>query len=174
MPARLAALALALVLVPLACTRADAEPKVSSSAVEEGQPAPAFRAKGDDGREYSLEGLKGKYVVLYFYPKDDTPGCTVEAKGFRDDAAAFEAKGAVVLGVSLDDAESHQAFRRKYDLNFPLLLDGEQIAAAYGVPVRFGYAARQTFVIGRDGRLLKVFRSVKPEGHSKEILALLK
>lgn len=142
--------------------------------LKDGDAAPAFRAKGDDGKEYALSDLKGKYVILYFYPKDDTPGCTVEAQGFRDDAKALEAKGAIVLGVSLDDAESHKAFREKHSLNFPLLVNGAEIAKAYGVPVTFGYAARQTFVIGRDGQLLKVFRTVKPQGHSDEILALLK
>lgn len=150
-----------------------ASPAIAAE-LKDGDAAPDFRAKSDDGKEYALSELKGKYVVIYFYPKDDTPGCTVEAQGFRDDAKALEAKGAVVLGVSLDDAASHQAFRAKYELNFPLLVTGEAIARAYGVPVTFGYAARQTFVIGRDGNLVKVFRSVKPQGHSDEILALLK
>lgn len=140
----------------------------------QGDAAPDFRAFGDDGKEYSLSALRGKYVVLYFYPKDDTPGCTVEAKGFRDDSAAYEARGAVVIGVSTDDAESHQAFRKAHNLNFPLLVEGREVARMYGVPVRLGYASRQTFVIGKDGVLLKVFRSVTPAGHSKEILDLLR
>lgn len=146
----------------------------SPSKLDAGHKAPEFTATGDDGKEYSLSKLAGKYVVLYFYPKDDTPGCTVEAKGFRDDAKAYEAKGAVVIGVSMDSEKSHQAFRSTHELNFPLLTNARKVADDYGVPVRFGYASRQTFVIGKDGVLLKVFRSVKPEGHSSEILALLK
>ena len=139
----------------------------------DGSTAPAFAAKGDDGKEYSLATLKGKTVVLYFYPKDDTTGCTIEAQEFRDAYEKFQHKGAVVLGVSLDDAASHAAFRKKYNLNFPLLVSGEAIARAYGVPITGGYAARQTFVIARDGKLRKVFRKVNPKGHSAEILALL-
>lgn len=168
---RLAAF-LTLALLPLLAARA--EPAMSSPAsLDAGHRAPDFSALGDDGKTYSLSELAGRYVILYFYPKDDTPGCTVEAKGFRDDAKAYEAKGAVVLGVSLDDAESHQAFRKEYGLNFPLLVDGKELAKKYGVPVRFGYASRQTFVIGKDGVLIKVFRQVTPDGHSKEILSLL-
>ena len=142
-------------------------------ALKEGDPAPAFKAIGDDGKEYSLDGLKGHFVVLYFYPKDDTKGCTIEAKGFRDDYAKYQEKGAVVLGVSLDSAESHKAFRAKYGLNFPLLIGGDTLAKIYGVPTTLGFAHRQTFVIGKDGRLLKIFRDVDPSGHSAEILALL-
>lgn len=146
----------------------------AAAELKAGDPAPAFTAKGDDGKEYSLESLKGRYVVLYFYPKDDTPGCTAQAKGFRDDYEKFEELGAIVLGVSLDDATSHRAFREKYDLNFPLLTNGKELAKAYGVPVRLGFASRQTFVIGKDGKLLHVFRKVNPRGHSEEILGLLK
>lgn len=149
-------------------------PPSSPSGLEAGHMAPEFTATGDDGKQYTLSELRGRYVVLYFYPKDNTPGCTVEAKGFRDDAEAYEAKGAVVIGVSMDSAKSHQAFRKAHELNFPLLTNARKVAEDYGVPVRFGYASRQTFVIGKDGVLLKVFRSVKPDGHSAEILALLK
>ena len=141
--------------------------------LKEGDPAPAFSATGDDGKEYSLAALKGKVVVLYFYPKDDTPGCTVEAKEFRDSRDQFATRDAVVLGVSTDDAESHAAFRKKHQLNFPLLVSGDAIAKAYGVPVTLGFAKRQTFVIGKDGKLKKIFRSVTPKGHSAEILPLL-
>jgi peroxiredoxin Q/BCP len=141
--------------------------------LKEGDVAPAFSAVGDDGKTYALADLKGKFVVLYFYPKDDTPGCTIEAQGFRDDSAKFTAKGAVVLGVSMDDAASHKAFREKYQLNFPLLTGGAEIAKAYGVPVNGGYASRQTFLIGKDGKLMKLFPHVTPTGHSAEILGLL-
>ncbi len=161
-------------LFALALLLAAAAPaKVRADEVKEGAPAPAFKAKGDDGKEYSLASLKGKTIVLYFYPKDDTPGCTIEAQEFRDAFEKFTAKGAIVLGVSLDDAASHAAFRAKHKLNFPLLVSGEVIAKAYGVPVNGGYAARQTFVIGKDGKLKKVFRQVTPRGHSAEILKLL-
>lgn len=141
--------------------------------LHEGDPAPPFKAAGDDGKTYSLDALKGQYVVLYFYPKDDTKGCTIEAKGFRDDYARYQAKGATVLGVSLDSVESHKEFRAKYGLNFPLLVDGAALAKLYGVPTTLGYAHRQTFVIGKDGRLLKIFRDVDPSKHSAEILSLL-
>jgi peroxiredoxin Q/BCP len=142
--------------------------------LKEGDAAPAFKALGDDGKTYALADLAGKYVIVYFYPKDDTTGCTIEAKGFRDDATKYVEKGAVVLGVSSDDAASHKAFREKYQLNFPLLVDGKPLAAQFGVPTTFGYASRQTFVIGKDGKVLKVFRNVDPKVHSAEILALLK
>lgn len=149
----------------------------SSAAAAElkaGDPAPAFEAKADDGKTWSLDSLKGKIAVLYFYPKDDTPGCTAQAKGFRDDYEKFEALGAVVLGASLDSEESHQAFRAKYDLNFPLLVNAREVAKAFGVPSRLGFASRQTFVIGKDGTLLHVMRKVSPKGHSEELLKLIK
>jgi peroxiredoxin Q/BCP len=163
----LSLLSLSLVFVLAPAARAAAE-------LKEGSPAPAFSAKGDDGKSYGLEALKGKYVIVYFYPKDDTSGCTMEAEGFRDDAPKYAERGAVVLGVSLDDAESHKAFRAKHGLNFPLLVDGKRLAEQFGVPTTFGFAARQTFVIGKDGRILKVFRKVDVKSHSDEILALLK
>jgi peroxiredoxin Q/BCP len=148
-------------------------PASAEAALAEGQPAPAFKAKGDDGKEYSLAAFKGKTVVLYFYPKDDTPGCTVEAQEFRDAFEKFSARGAVVLGVSMDSGESHAAFRKKHQLNFPLLIGDEELARAYGVPVSGGFAARQSFVIARDGKIKKIFRQVNPRGHSAEILAIL-
>lgn len=150
-----------------------ATPPPAPTGLKEGDAAPPFSAPGDDGKTYALSDLKGKYVVLYFYPKDDTPGCTIEAKGFRDDSAKLAEKGAVVLGVSLDDAASHKAFREKYQLNFPLLTNGAEIAQAYGVPSTGGYASRQTFLIGKDGKLLKIFPKVNPTGHSAEILNAL-
>jgi peroxiredoxin Q/BCP len=159
-----------------AAAPAHAESKAASAAAKDpaelvaGDPAPAFSAVGDDGKTYSLAALKGRTVVLYFYPKDDTPGCTAEAQGFRDDFDALAAKGVLVLGVSLDSAESHKAFREKHKLNFPLLVDGAPLAKSYGVPVFGSFAARQTFVIGPDGKLRKVFRQVNPRGHSAEIL----
>ena len=157
----------------LACAVSPNPTLAADRELKEGDPAPAFATKGDDGKDYSLAALKGKTVVLYFYPQDDTPGCTAEAQQFRDDAAKYAGKSAVVLGVSLDDATSHKAFREKYQLNFPLLVGGKAIAEAYGVPVRLGTPARQTFVIGPDGKLKKIFRSVKVKGHSNEVLQSL-
>jgi peroxiredoxin Q/BCP len=138
-----------------------------------GHPAPDFTLPRDGGGEVTLSSFPPGKVVLYFYPKDGTPGCTLEARRFRDDAGAYAAKGAVVLGVSFDDAKSHQAFREKHALTFPLLVGTDALAEDYGVPVRFGFASRQTFVIGRDGRLRKVFRDVDVGTHSQEVLRSL-
>lgn len=170
--------AVALIMLTASCQASEAQhagvaPR-SVGALSEGSPAPEFSAVGDDGKTYDLAAMKGKYVVLYFYPKDDTPGCTTEAKAFRDDFDKFAQKGAIVLGVSLDDAESHKAFREKYQLNFPLLVGGAELAKLYGVPTTGGYAERQTFVIGPDGKIAKYFPRVNPNGHSAAILQLLK
>ncbi len=141
--------------------------------VAEGTRAPPFAAKTHDGREVSLASLAGKVVVLYFYPKDDTPGCTIEATEFRDTHADFETAKAVVVGVSTDGLESHESFARKYDLPFTLLPDPDAvIARAYGVPLKAGHAKRVTFVIDRRGVIAKVFSSVDPRGHAAEILAV--
>ncbi|MFM2154062.1 MAG: hypothetical protein RL199_2497 [Pseudomonadota bacterium] len=145
----------------------------AAQTLKPGDVAPAFTARGDDGKTYSLEQFKGRPVVLYFYPKDDTPGCTIEAKNFRDDAKAYESLGAVVLGVSFDDAKSHKEFRAKHGLAFPLLVGNDALAQAYGVPVRFGYASRQTFVIDREGRLSRIFRDVEVGTHSSDVLKAL-
>ncbi len=165
---RLTRLVVRLCLASAATLPAQARPLLAP-----GDVAPAFVAKGDDGKGYTLEQFKGRSVVLYFYPRDQTPGCTAEARAFQDDSSAYAKKGAVVLGVSFDDAASHRAFREKHGLTFPLLVGTDALAEAYGVPVRFGFASRQTFVIGRDGRLQHVFRDVDVGGHSKEILRLL-
>src|SRR3954471_14245367 len=123
--------------------------------IEEGSQAPAFEAQTDDGRTVSLDELRGKPVVLYFYPKDDTPGCTAQACGIRDAWGEFRARGAEVFGVSIDDAESHQAFREKHQLPFPLLVDSDRsIGNAYGIGTlepRFPGYQRSTVVIGPDG-----------------------
>lgn len=144
--------------------------------VSEGEPAPNFTLQTDEGTPVTLAALQDKPTVLFFYPKDDTPGCTIECKEFRDARSEFAAK-AHVFGISPDDLVSHQAFRDKYALNFPLLSDpGHQVADLFGV-----WAAkknggegihRTTFVI-RDGKIARVFRDVKPEGHAAEVLAAL-
>lgn len=148
---------------------------------KEGTKAPAFTLNDTNGKEVKLSDFKGKKVVLYFYPKDDTPGCTVEACEFRDTKAQFTKKGAVVLGVSKDDEASHQKFVKKYDLNFALLSDPEhKVIEKYGAWAekslygkKFMGIVRSTFVIDEDGTILKAFPKVSPEGHAKEILDVL-
>jgi len=148
---------------------------------KEGEPAPDFRLPADDGKTYALRDLRGKKVVLYFYPKDDTPGCTKEACSFRDNLSRVQSKGAIVLGVSKDDLESHAKFREKYSLSFPLLSDPEgKVLSAYGVwkeknlyGKTFMGIERTTFVIDEGGRIQKVFPRVKVDGHVDEVLAAL-
>ena len=143
-----------------------------------GDLAPDFKVKSTEGKEISLKELRGKNVVLYFYPKDDTPGCTREACDFRDNLRRVSAKEAVVLGVSHDSLESHDKFRTKYNLPFTLLSDPEkQITSAYGVYKEkslygklFMGIERTTFVIGKDGKIKKIFPKVKVDGHVEEVL----
>jgi peroxiredoxin Q/BCP len=149
--------------------------------VEEGNPAPDFTLTSDSGERVKLSDFRGKPVVLYFYPKDDTPGCTVEACGFRDAYTEFEQRGAVVLGVSADDEASHTKFKEKYSLPFTLLADPEhQVADEYGVWGEKKYAGktywgvmRSTFVIDAVGNVAKVMHNVKPDGHPDQVLAAL-
>jgi thioredoxin-dependent peroxiredoxin len=137
-----------------------------------GTPAPDFVATAHDGRRVALADLRGRYVALYFYPKDDTPGCTKEACGFRDAATGLQEAGVVVLGVSEQDNVSHAAFAEKYHLPFPLLPDERgEIAAAYHVPVKLGMARRITYLVDKDGRIARVWPSVTPTGHANEILS---
>jgi peroxiredoxin Q/BCP len=150
--------------------------------IEEGKKAPAFSLKSDDGKTVKLSDFAGKTVVLYFYPKDDTPGCTKEACGFRDSQAELKKLGAVVLGVSPDKVESHVKFRDKYSLNFPLLSDPEhKVAEAYGAwreKNMYGKKSmgiqRSTYIIGGDGKVAKVWKAVKAEGHADQVHAFLK
>lgn len=145
--------------------------------LKEGNRAPAFTAATDAGENLSLSSLRGRSVVLYFYPKDDTPGCTVEACEFRDALPKFVGLDAVVLGVSPDSVKKHQRFKTKYHLPFTLLADPDHsIADSYGVwgeKLMFGRrymgVLRTTFVIDGDGRIAKIFRNVKPEGHAQEV-----
>ena len=144
-----------------------------------GAKAPAFSAPDQSGKTVSLSNFAGKKVVLYFYPKDDTPGCTVEACSFRDEHTAFQKKGAVVLGVSPDTAKSHAKFIEKFTLPFPLLADSDhKIAEAYGVWVeksmygkKYMGIERSTFVIDAQGKLSAFYRKVKPAEHTAEVLA---
>jgi peroxiredoxin Q/BCP len=140
----------------------------------EGSQAPAFEGTAQTGRRVALADLKGKVVVVYFYPKDDTPGCTKEACELRDAWTDLQKTGAVVIGISTDDQASHVAFAQKYKLPFLLLSDqDERIAKAFGVPVHFGFAKRVTFIIDTQGRIAKVFPDVTPTGHAAQILAEL-
>jgi thioredoxin-dependent peroxiredoxin len=143
--------------------------------VEEGKPAPEFELQSDSGETIKLSDLRGKPVVLYFYPKDDTPGCTRQACGIRDAYREFEQAGAVVLGVSADDQASHERFRAKYSLPFTLLADPDhKLAEPYGVghEGKRSYE-RSTFVIDADGKVAKIMRRVNPDRHADEVLAAL-
>jgi peroxiredoxin Q/BCP len=143
--------------------------------VEEGKPAPDFELRDDEGRSVKLSDFRGRPVVLYFYPKDDTPGCTAQACGIRHAFAEFGARGADVLGVSADDVDSHRKFKSKYALPFTLLADPDrELAEPYGV-AREGKASyeRSTFVIDADGNVQKIMRRVDPRTHADEVLAAL-
>ena len=143
--------------------------------------APDFELKDEKGQLHSLAQYQGKDVVLYFYPKDDTSGCTTEACNFRDDYSAYEKAGVVILGVSPDSVESHASFKAKHNLPFSLLADvGHKVCDLYGVwgkkqmyGKEYEGVNRTTFLIGKDGMIRKVFEKVKPSEHSAEILATL-
>jgi thioredoxin-dependent peroxiredoxin len=149
--------------------------------VEQGKPAPDFELQTDSGETVRLSDQRGKQVVLYFYPKDDTPGCTTQACGIRDAYGEFERAGAVVFGISPDDVASHEEFKEKYELPFTLLADdGHKVAEEYGVwGERKNYGKtymgieRSTFVIAEDGTVKKVMRRVKPDTHADDVLAVL-
>ncbi len=139
-----------------------------------GTDAPAFTAKDTNGNTVSLSDFAGKTVVLYFYPKDDTPGCTKQACSFRDAKSEYEGKDVIVLGVSADDETSHQAFTNKYNLNFPLLADTDKaLIKAFDVDGG-GYAKRVTYVIGADGKIIHVDASVNTTTHANDVLTALK
>jgi peroxiredoxin Q/BCP len=144
-----------------------------------GSAAPAFKLQDQDGKFHSLSDYRGKWVVIYFYPKDDTPGCTTQACSFRDNIFAFDKLNAVILGISVDDAASHKAFAEKHGLPFTLLADPTKATAKeYGVLKTYmgvmEMARRDTFIIDPQGRIAKHYESVDPEGHSKLVLDDLK
>lgn len=142
-------------------------------ALSVGTKAPAFTVKDTNGNPISLTDFAGKTVVLYFYPKDDTPGCTKEACGFRDAYTQYQGKDVVVLGVSMDNEASHQAFTQKFNLPFPLLADVDGLLTnAYGVSGG-GYSKRVTYVINGEGTIVKVYETVKTDSHAADILAEL-
>ncbi|MBP8858236.1 MAG: thioredoxin-dependent thiol peroxidase [Anaerolineaceae bacterium] len=144
--------------------------------------APDFTLPDENGLERSLKDYRGKWVVLYFYPKDDTPGCTAEACNFRDDYSAYEKAGVTILGLSKDSPTSHAKFKTKYQLPFSLLADEEhKVADQYGVWGRKKYMGKEydgmfrtTYLIDPDGKIVKVFENVKPADHSAEVLAAIK
>jgi peroxiredoxin Q/BCP len=144
-----------------------------------GSMAPAFKLQDQAGQWHSLADYRGKWVVLYFYPKDDTPGCTTEACAFRDNIFAFDKEGAVVLGISVDDVGSHKAFAEKHSLPFTLLADPDKaVTREYGVLKTYmgvmEMARRSTFIIDPKGRIAKYYETVDPDGHSKVVLDDLK
>jgi peroxiredoxin Q/BCP len=149
--------------------------------LEVGAPSPDFSLPASTGETISLADLRGRSVLLYFYPKDDTPGCTTEACSFRDNLAAVQSQGVVLLGVSPDSVVSHQKFARKHSLEFPLLADTDKaVSQAYGVWIEksmygrkyFG-VERSTFLIGPDGTIQRIWRKVNPKGHVTQVLAAL-
>ena len=151
-----------------------AEP--TSTLLQVGAPLPDIEGVAQNGEKVSLKSLAGKPIVVYFYPKDDTPGCTVEAQEIRDAYKELSDTGAVIVGVSVDDATSHKAFAEKHALPFLLVPDADQRwVRAFGVPLLpNGRASRVSFVFGRDGKLAQVFPAVKPQGHARELAEALK
>lgn len=144
-----------------------------------GKPAPEFRLQDQNGQWHTLQDYRGKWVALYFYPKDQTPGCTTEACEFRDNVFAFKEAGAAILGVSVDDVKSHEEFSKKHSLPFPILADAtKETAKKYGVLKSFlgtmELAKRDTFLIDPEGRIVKHYPDVDPKGHSQVVLADIK
>ena len=158
--------------LPFALASDATGPRLAPPLLEAGAQAPDFSATAHDGRKVVLSKLKGRQVVLYFYPKDDTPGCTKEACEFRDSWGALQKAGVVVFGISTQSNKSHQAFAEKYKLPFPLLPDETgEIAAKYRVPVVDGKARRITYLLDPTGKIKHVWGNVNPVGHAAEILA---
>jgi peroxiredoxin Q/BCP len=162
-------------LAALSVSVCAAEPGKSPA---EGSAAPAVKLQDQAGAWHTLEQYKGKWVVLYFYPKDDTPGCTTQACELRDNIFAFRKADAVILGVSVDDVESHKKFAESHSLPFTILADPtKEVSKSYGVLKSFGpaqIASRQTFLIGPNGKIVKHWADVNPKGHSDMVLAEIK
>ena len=161
------------IVAALACNRVSAVNELPAV----GAAAPGFNLTTNEGKQVSLNDFKGKWVVLYFYPKDFTSGCTLEARNFQKDLAKYDAANAVILGVSVDPADSHKEFCAKEGLNFKLLADTDaKVSEQYGSIMEYNGAklsARNTFIIDPQGKIAKVFEKVKPGGHSEEVLAAL-
>jgi peroxiredoxin Q/BCP len=148
---------------------------VAGASPQAGDPAPDFRLQDQTGAWHALDDYRGQWVALYFYPKDDTPGCTTEACAFRDDVFKFKKMGVAIVGVSVDDVASHKAFAEKHSLPFTLLADSDKaVAKSYGVLVDYKgteLASRQTFLIDPEGVVAKHYPKVDPDGHSPEVIA---
>ena len=180
--AGLALLALAAASGPWAQKEPKGGTNMESKHLEEGMQAPGFTADSTEGQRISLDDYKGKIVVLYFYPKDDTPGCTKEACSFRDAESQLQRLGVQLLGVSMDSVQSHEKFKKKYALNFPLISDPDgTIVTAYGAwkdNSLFGKTAlglsRSTFLIDQEGVVRKIWQGVKVEGHDQEVIEFIK
>lgn len=172
-------------LPSLACSREKSNSTASTSSAASapqapavplaaGAPAPDVTFSLQTGEQLALSSLRGKPVVVYFYPKDDTPGCTIEAQEIRDLYQELKRSGAVVIGVSTDPADSHRAFAEKHQLPFLLASDeAGKLAQAFGVPLKNGRATRVSFVIGADGRIKRSFPQVTPKGHAAELLTAI-
>lgn len=149
-----------------------------AATLEPGQAAPTFTLPDQDGKTRRLADWRGQWLVLYFYPKNDTPGCTTEACNFRDDWLLLQELGAAVVGVSVDTSASHAAFAQKYKLPFPLLADAKgEVASSYGALSDwwvYKFAKRQTFIVDPQGRIARIYRSVDSDKHSAEIVADLR
>jgi peroxiredoxin Q/BCP len=158
-----------------ACVCLAASALVAAEVPQVGQQAPSFKLPSQDGQEFGLKDFKGKWVVLYFYPKDMTQGCTIEAHGFQNDLPKYDTANAVILGVSVDSVDSHKQFCAKDSLTFKLLSDSEKkTTESYGsLNDKSGMALRNTFLIGPNGKIAKVWTAVKPQHHSEEVLAAL-
>lgn len=142
--------------------------------VKVGDTFPIFKAYDSTGRETSLSDLKGKKVIVYFYPKDNTPGCTIEANEFNKNLSKFREKGVEVIGISRDSKKSHEGFCEKYDLKFPFVTDdGGKIGKELGILKITGMHSRTTFLLDEDGKIEKIFDNVKADGHAEELLKLL-
>jgi peroxiredoxin Q/BCP len=170
---------LARLLLACAVLAASVAPPARAEAPAVGALAPAFRLQDQNGRWTTLEEQRGRWLVLYFYPKDSTPGCTAEACEFRDNVFAFRDAGATILGISVDDVESHAGFAREHGLPFPLLADPDKrVTKAYGVLYRalgiMELARRETFLVDPQGRVAKHYTDVDPKNHARQLLADLK
>ena len=168
------------VALTFGCLVAGSRPALADGAAPAvGKPAPAFKLQDQMGKWHSLADYKGKWVALYFYPKDDTPGCTTQACGFRDNVFAFNKEGAVIVGISVDEVASHKEFAEKHSLPFTILADSDKaVTRSYGVLKTYmgvmEMARRDTFIIDPQGRVAKHYESVNPEGHSQVVLADIK
>ncbi len=174
---RIAKFALALAFVIGLSSMVAAHSETASLAI--GTPAPGFKLQDQNGQWHTLDEYKGKWLVLYFYPKDQTPGCTTEACEFRDNVFAFRDANAVIVGISIDDVESHKKFETKHSLPFTLLADHtKETTKAYGVLKKYmglaELAKRETFLIDPTGHIAKIYRDVDPKGHSEAVLADIK